>query len=75
MKKKLFEVSTTFLGADGSSNLYFDTKEKAEKFLSKCHNGEINEIIAESDTEINYSDCCTYNDLCGWGGTVNIIRE
>ena len=74
MKKQLFEVSTTFLGADEPTELYFDTKEKAENFLSKQDNGYITKITAESDTKINYFDGCTYNDLCGWGGIVNIIH-
>ena len=74
MEKQLFEVSTTFLGADDPTELYFDTKEKAENFLSKQDNGYITKIIAESNTKINYSDGCTYNDLCGWGEIVNIIH-
>lgn len=74
MKKRLYEVSTRFLGADGPTEFYFDTKEKAKNFLEKCHNGEINEVIAESDTEINYSDGCYYHELCGWGGDVKITN-
>lgn len=74
MEKQLFEVSTKFLGADEPTELYFDTKEKAENFLIKQDNGYITKITAESNTQINYSDGCTYNDLCGCGGIVNIIH-
>ena len=77
MKKILYKVTTTFLGASSPSNFYFDQKEKAKKFLQKeCINGEIKKIEIKTkpikhmddpspiEWEINYSDGCTKNDLC-----------
>ena len=65
--KKLYEVRTTFLGAGSPSSFYFDTKEKARDYLEEQLNGEINTIIIESNDPLNYSDCCTYDDLT-YGG-------
>ena len=40
---KVFRVTTTFLGADGPTEFYFSTEEKAQEFLDKQLNGEIEE--------------------------------
>lgn len=39
-----YKVTTTFLGADGSTEFYFSTKEKAREFLGEQQNGEIDEV-------------------------------
>lgn len=64
MKKSmnLYRVSTTFLGAGDASRFYFDTEEKANKYLSKHDNGEIDKVRVTADY-LNYSDGCTLNDL------------
>ena len=61
---KLYRVTTTFLGADSPSMLYFNTAEKAEKFLDEeCQNGTYEPVDVVSDYSPNYSDGCTMNDL------------
>lgn len=67
----LYRVTTTFLGASGSSEFYFDTMEKAQAFREKeCQNGEIAQLLAMRNGVggINYSDECslcqlTYGDF------------
>ena len=61
-EKELYKVTTTFLGADGPSDFYFDNADKAETFLAKQINGEITKVRVTAEY-LNYSDGCTYNDL------------
>lgn len=63
MITNLFQVTTTFSGADGASEFYFDTEEKAKNFLETCQNGESEAVKIESEYKLNYSDGCTLNDL------------
>lgn len=60
---KLYRVTTTFIGADKPSKLYFDTAEKAKAFLADRDNGEIRLVDVRADYPLNYSDGCTMNDL------------
>lgn len=61
---KLYRVTTTFIGADSPSVLYFNTEEKAQTFLSTCQNGGADLVdVLTADGEYNYSDGCTLNDL------------
>lgn len=60
---KLYKVYTTFKGANGPSHFYYDTEEKAQKFLNNQENGEIKPVEVIADYELNYSDGCTFNDL------------
>lgn len=60
---ELYKVCTTFPGADGPSTFYFDTADKAQKYLDSCDNGEIIKTKVSSDTPLNYSDGCTLNEL------------
>ena len=64
---KLYRVTTTFLGADAPSKLYFDTELKAKKFLGispqRVCNGEIETVNLVADYPLNYSDGCTMDDL------------
>lgn len=71
MTKELFRVTTIFGGADQTSKFYFDTEEKARFFLSNDGNniGEIDSLIISSDSPLNYSDGCTWNDLT-YGGMI-----
>ena len=61
---KLYRVTTTFIGADKPSNLYFNTEEKAKTFvMAECQNGEIKPVDVVADYPLNYADGCTINDL------------
>lgn len=61
---KLYRVTTTFLGADAPSRLYFKTAEKAEQFLEKeCQNGVSEKVDIIGKHTLNYFDGCTMNDL------------
>ena len=60
---KLYRLTTTLPGADGSSHFYYDTKEKAEAELNGYDNGEVELVEIVADYEVNYSDGCTMNDL------------
>lgn len=73
MKKNLYKVTTTFFCADHSSSFYFDTIEKATRYLDSCNNGEINEVIISCDADINYSDGCTFNDFT-FGGILKVTE-
>lgn len=68
---KLFKATTTFLGSDGPTSLYFDTQAAAEKFISEQINGEVEEITFESAEPLRYSEGCTYNDLT-YGGWIHV---
>lgn len=74
----LFQVSTTFLGADSPTQFYFDCIGKAESYLDNCINGEITKMsIAPCGClkSLNYWDGCTLNDLCyGNFGNINVIE-
>ena len=59
----LYQVTTTFLGADSPSEFYFDTIEKAKAFLEEQDNGEIEQKHFESSEKLNYWDGCTWNEL------------
>ena len=67
MKMKLYRVTTTFLGADAPSKVYFNTQIKARDFLGipyqKALNGEIETVNVIADYPLNYFDGCTMNDL------------
>lgn len=63
MKTVLWEVKTTFCGADGPSKFYFDTRSAAEMNLMHLSNGDITKVSIESDYPLNYFSGCTYNDL------------
>ena len=70
MKKELYMVTTTFFGADAQSFVFYDTAKKAEHFLAKQSNGEIEKVCVinqEDDVPIFYKDGCTINDL-SYGG-------
>jgi len=61
---KLYRVTTTFIGADAPSKLYFDTEAKAGEYLkAECQNGEMDVVEVVADYPLNYSDGCTMNDL------------
>ena len=64
---KLYRVTTTFVGADKPSRLYFDTEYKARKFLGiPCQqslNGEVEMVNIIANYPLNYFDGCTMNDL------------
>lgn len=68
-KMTLYKVTTTFLGADGPSRFYFDTKEKAQAYLDNQLNGDITKYEVIGDA--NYHDGCTYNDL-SFGGEIDL---
>lgn len=69
---KLYMVRTTFLGADRPSEIYFDTMEKAQKFLEcECRNGEIIPVEV-SDNATYRHDGCSYCDLKGWEDKITI---
>ena len=63
METTLFKVRTTFTGADSASSFYFDTKDKAQKFLDEQENGEIVPVIITSDCGLNYWDGCVWTEL------------
>lgn len=64
-EKEFYKVSTTFLYADSASNFYYDTAEKAQKFLDNQINGEITKVKIRS-YDFNYYDGCYLDDLiCG----------
>jgi len=65
MIKRFYLARTTFLGADGPSEFYFDTSEKAKKYISQQANGEVEEVTVECE-KLNYFDGCTYNDLTAY---------
>ena len=75
-QKTLYKVSTTFLGSWEPTEFYFDTKKKAEGFLSEQDNGEISKVTVKSDYKLDYSDGCSWNDLV-FSGYINhkIIKE
>lgn len=60
---ELYKVRTTFPSADGPSTFYFDTADKAQKYLDSCNNGKIIKVKITSDEPLNYSDDCTLNEL------------
>lgn len=60
---RLYKLTTTFSGADGASNFYYNTKAKAMKALEDLDNGEVTEVELTADYNLNYSDGCTANDL------------
>ena len=62
-KTTLYRLTTTFLGADGSSAFYFDTLAAAEMNLAHLDNGEIEKVVITSDNELNYKSACTFNYL------------
>lgn len=64
MKKTFYTVTTTFPGADRPTTLYFDAKSKALHYLHNyCDNGEISRATITYSRKLDYSDCCTYNEL------------
>lgn len=64
---KLYKVTTTFQGADGASNFYFSTQEKAEKYLADQKNGEIEEVEFEPENPDGFFEGCVYIDMTfGW---------
>ena len=62
MTRDFYLVRTTFLGSDSPSEFYFDTEEKAKKYLADQTNGEIEKVSVDCE-KFNYSDGCTYNEL------------
>lgn len=62
-KTELYKVYTAFPGADGPSTFYFDTADKAQKYLDSCDNGKIIKVKITSSAPLNYSDGCTLNEL------------
>lgn len=64
---KLYRVTTTFLGADAPSKVYFNTQIKARDFLGipyqNALNGEVETVNVITDYPLNYFDGCTMNDL------------
>lgn len=75
----LYQVSTTFLGADSPTQFYFDTLVKAESYLDNCINGEIKKFAIVPDgcfaMTLNYSDGCSLDDLCyGRFGLFNLVE-
>lgn len=62
-KTELYKVYTAFPGADGPSTFYFDTADKAQKYLDGCDNGKIIKVKITSNEPLNYSDGCTLNEL------------
>lgn len=68
----LYKVTTTFWGADGSSEFYFDTKKKAKAYLQEQDNGAITKVKVRGDVEYN-CDGGTWSDLLrGWGSNLEI---
>ncbi len=63
MKKNLYRVRTTFIGADAPSEFYFDNIKSAENYLSTLVNGEIEAVTIKADYPLNYSQGCTLADL------------
>lgn len=76
MKTVLWRVTTTFIGANGPSSFYFDTRSWAEMNLRHLDNGEVTKVVITSDYPLNYSSGCTYDDLTmgGWPATLEEIH-
>ena len=72
---RLFEVATVRPGDKYVSGFYFDTKEKAENFLSQQENGEIHNVLVKRMEDINYFDGCSQADLSNDSYDIIIIRE
>ena len=61
----VYKARTTFMGADGRSEFFFSTKEKAEEFISKQINGEVRRMIVP---------CLPYEG-CTWDDIMYNVRE
>lgn len=59
-----YKVRTTFLGADGPSEFYFSTEDKAKNFLAEQGNGEVEEVKVKIDKLP--SEGCTWADISYW---------
>lgn len=64
-----FRVRTTFIGADGPSEFYYSTEEKAQEYLDSCQNGEI-EIVTVVGMDALPGEGCTWDDIRTRGGEV-----
>lgn len=73
MIKTLYQLTTTFPGADKPTILYFTTSQSADDyFRHNCNNGTVTVVNAAlPDDYINFFDGCTYNDM-SYGGHYDI---
>ncbi|MBR6475412.1 MAG: hypothetical protein IKS98_08170 [Lachnospiraceae bacterium] len=60
----LYEARAYLNGKDKEpEKRYFDTREKAELWLSDMDDGEIGRITFESAEVLGYYDGCTYDEM------------
>ena len=73
MTKRLYQLTTTFLGADKPTMLYFNMRQAAaDYFRHNCSNGIITAVNATlPDNYYNVFDGCTFNDM-SYGGYYDI---
>ncbi len=73
MKQTFFRLRTTYTGADGPSETYYDTAEKAQATLATLDNGEIEKVTFEADYKLNYWDGCSYDTLTGGNWDAEVV--
>ena len=60
---KLYRVTTSFLGADGPSQFFYNSLSEAQKALEKFENGEIDEVYVKPQMLEGYEDGCPWDSL------------